>query len=61
MATSVPDGIGPQVPIVVSSAAPVGVHVSISTSIERTGAPASNDAVAGAGSGSTPWAPRTVP
>ena len=61
VARSVPAGIGPHVPSVASSAAPVGVQVSISVSSARTGAPASSDAVAGAGRGSTPCAPRTVP
>ena len=43
------------------SAAPVGVQSSASISPAQTGMPSSSAAVAGAGTGSTPCAQRTVP
>ena len=52
----------PQLPAKVrSSAAPVGVHSSAWMSPAVTGTPVSSFAVAGAGTGSRPWAVRTVP
>ena len=45
----------------VSSAAPVGVTSSTSSSLPTTGTPSSRARVAGAGSGMRPWAPRTNP
>ena len=44
-----------------SSAAPVGVHISPLSSPAYTGMPFSSAAVAGAGTGSMPWAHFTVP
>ena len=44
-----------------SSAAPVGVHSSPVTGPGQVGIPARRFSVAGAGTGKTPWAQRTVP
>ncbi len=55
-------GIGPKpVTKCLSSAAPVGVQSSPRTSPPYIGTPSRMRAVAGAGTGRTPWAQRTVP
>jgi hypothetical protein len=46
---------------VTASAAPVGVVRSPSSAVKSTGTPSSSRAVAGAGTGSVPWALSTVP
>ena len=64
MASTVQDGAAPQaVAIVVSSAAPVGVHSSIAAGCTLSGAAASASirSTAGTGTGTVPWAVLTDP